>query len=202
MDIGKVGVLIGLGASIAAIALYVLSLRGNRRILWAARSAFALTALSVFFCFGRLMFLVSHHRFEFDYVFRYSSADLGFPWKYAATWAGQEGSFLLWAFWTAVIGILVVWKAGKWESRVMPFYLSTFVFLFGILAWLSPYNLMQRGGTSGWPLDLPWPPINGQGLNPSLQNYWMAIHPPTIFFGFSSLLVPFSFAIAAMIWRD
>src|SRR5579872_1999467 len=110
MDIGKIGVLVGLVASLSAIVLYALSLRGNRRVLIAARLAYATTALSVFFCFGRLMYLVSHHRFEFNYVFKYSSADLGWPWNYAATWAGQEGSFLLWAFWTAVIGALIVWK--------------------------------------------------------------------------------------------
>src|SRR5579862_2080706 len=96
MDIGRIGVFVGLGASLLAIALYALSLTGNRKLLWAGRAAFGVTALSVFFCFFRLMYLVSHHRFEFQYVFKFSSADLGFPWKYAATWAGQEGSFLLW----------------------------------------------------------------------------------------------------------
>src|SRR5579871_4480439 len=133
MDIGKIGVVVGLCASITAIVLYALSLRGSRRLLWAARGAYGATALSVLFCFGRLMYLVSHHRFEFEYVFKYSSADLGWPWNYAATWAGQEGSFLLWAFWTAVIGMLIVWKGGKWENRVMPFYISTLAFLFAIL---------------------------------------------------------------------
>ncbi len=203
MDFGRISVFAGLIASLSAVVLYTLAIRGNRGLLLAARSAFAVTVLSVFACFGRLMFLVSQHKFQFDYVFRYSSADLGFPWKYAATWAGQEGSFLLWAFWTAVIGVLVAWKAGKWEARVMPFYISTLCFLFGILVWLSPYNQIVRGiGPSDYPLDLPWPPGNGQGLNPSLQNYWMAIHPPTIFFGFASLAVPFVYALAAMIRRD
>jgi len=203
MDIGKIGVLVGLGASVLSVALYALSLRGSRKTLWAARAFFALSAASIFFCFGRLMWLVVNHKFEYEYVFSYSSADLSFPWNYAATWAGQQGSFLLWAFWTAVIGGLVAWKAGQWESRVMPFYVSILVFLFAILAWLSPYDLKPRGtGPTDWPLDLPWPPPDGMGLNPSLQNYWMAIHPPTIFFGFVALAVPFCYAVAAMLWRD
>lgn len=203
MDIGKYGVLFGLATSLCAIILYALALRGNRKLLLAARASFGLTAASVFFCFGRLMYLVSHHRFEYEYVFNHSSKDLGWPWNYAATWAAQEGSFLLWAFWTAVIGILVAWKAGKWEARVMPFYISTLAFLFAILVWLSPYNILPRGtGPKDFPLSFPWPPINGMGLNASLQNYWMAIHPPTIFFGFASLSVPFVYAIAALIWRD
>lgn len=202
MEIGRIGVWTGLAASIAAVALYVISLRGNRKVLLAARVAYGLTAFCVFFSFGRLMWLVVHKQFQYKYVFEYVSADLKPPFLYAATWAGQEGSFLLWAFWTAVIGGLIAWKAGKWESRVMPFFISTLCFLFAILAWLSPYNPMPRGGETGWPLDLPWPPPDGRGLNPSLQNYWMAIHPPTIFFGFASLAVPFSYAMAAMVWRE
>jgi len=149
------------------------------------------------------MWLCVRHQFQYKYVFEYVSRDLGFPFVYAATWAGQEGSFLLWAFWTAVIGGLVVWKAGKWEARVMPFYISSLAILFAILAWLSPYHLIPRGtGPNDYPLDLPWPPQDGQGLNPSLQNYWMAVHPPTIFFGFVSLSIPFCYALASMIWRE
>lgn len=203
MDIGKIGVLAGLVASALAIILYALALRGNRKTLWAARAAYSVAAASAVFCFGRLMWLCVQHQFQYKYVFEYVSNDLGFPFVYAATWAGQEGSFLLWAFWTAVIGGLVAWKAGKWEARVMPFYISSLAILFAILAWLSPYHLIPRGtGPNDYPLALPWPPQDGQGLNPSLQNYWMAIHPPTIFFGFVSLSIPFCFALASMIWRE
>src|SRR5215831_823426 len=129
MDIGKIGVLFGLICSISAVVLYALSLRGNRKFLLAARSAFALTAVSAVFAFGRLMWLVYHQQFIYKYVFEYSDKTLKFPWNIAASWAGQEGSFMLWAFWTAIIGGLVAWKAGKWESRVMPLYASVLCFL-------------------------------------------------------------------------
>ncbi len=203
MEIGRIGILAGLGTSTLATLLYLAALRGNRKTLQAARAVYALAATCIIFSFGRLMWLVVHHQFQFQYVFDYSSEDLGPPFLYAATWAGQEGSFLLWTFWTAVIGGLVAWKAGRWEARVMPIYVSTLIFLFAILTWLDPYHLIPRGtGPNDYPLDLPWPPQFGKGLNPSLQNYWMAIHPPTIFFGFASLAVPFAYAIAAMIWKE
>src|SRR5690242_11182753 len=99
MDIGKIGVLTGLIASVVAIILYALSLRGNRKTLLAARGAYAVTAGCAVFCFGRLMWLVVHHRFAYKYVYHYSSPDLGSGhtaldrfFLYAATWAGQEGS--------------------------------------------------------------------------------------------------------------
>ncbi len=203
MDIGKIGVLAGLICSISAVVLYALSLRGNRKVLLAARSALALVAMSAVFTFARLMWIVYHQQFQYKYVYEYSDTTLKLPWNIAASWAGQEGSFVLWAFWTAIIGGLVAWKAGKWESRVMPIYVSVLCFLFGILVWLSPFNVIHRGaGPNDYPLDLMWPIPNGKGLNPSLQNYWMAIHPPTIFFGFASLAVPFCYAIASLIWRE
>ena len=203
MDFGKVAVAAGLVFSLATVVAYALALRGSRRTLKIARVLFGLTAVSVIAAFGRLMYLCANHRFEFEYVFNVTSADLGSPFVYAATWADQQGSFLLWAVWTAVIGGLVAWKAGKWESRIMPFYVSVIAFLMAILVWHTPFHMIPRGdGPSDYPLNLPWPPENGRGLNPSLQNYWMAIHPPTIFFGFASLAVPFCYALASMIWRE
>lgn len=195
MEIGRLAVLIGLITSTTSVVAYFVSLRYRRAIL-VARAAFGVAALATVVAFFHLMSLCANHRFEFKYVVDYTSADLHGPFAYAATWAGQEGSFLLWAFWTAVIGTFVAWKAGTWESRVMPFYLSTLALLFGILTWLSPFELVPH--VPG----MPWPPTDGFGLNPSLQNYWMAIHPPTIFFGFVSLSIAFSYAIAALIWRD
>lgn len=203
MDIGKYTILIGLAASVGAIVAYLFSLRGNRKALIAGRALLGLTAICVVSTFGRLMWLVFHRQFQYQYVFEYSSKELRFPWTIAATWAGQEGSFLLWAFWTGIIGCLVAWKAGKWESRVMPIYLSVLTFLLSILAWLSPFNVFTKLSELPQGMGLTsLPPLDGQGLHPSLQNYWMAIHPPTIFFGFSSLAVPFCFAIAAMVWKD
>jgi c-type cytochrome biogenesis protein CcmF len=202
MEAGKLSIWFGLAASSLTFILYLVSLRGDRRVLQAARIAFILSAAAAVFSFGRLMYLILRGRYQYEYVFNYSSPDLPWYFKISSTWAGQEGSFLIWMMWTAVIGLLVLWKAGKWESRVMPFFVSSLIFLFAICTWLSPYNLIPRGGENGYPLDLPWPPNFGKGLNPSLQNYWMAIHPPTIFFGFVSLAVPFAFAIAALIWKD
>ena len=203
MDIGKLSLAAGLFLSALSVVLYVVSLKGSKGILIAARLCFGASALMSIAAFTRLMMLIVGHQFQYSYVWEYSSRNLSSPFIYAATWAGQQGSFLLWAVWTAIIGLLLIWKAGKWENRIMPIYATVMVFLFGILVWFSPFELIIRGsGATNWPANLPWPPPDGLGLNPSLQNYWMAIHPPTIFFGFASLAVPFAYAIAAMIWKE
>ncbi len=58
----------------------------------------------------------------------------------------------------------------------------------------SPFLMLD---TQGQPV-----PTEGQGLNPLLENYWMVIHPPTLFLGFSAMTVPFAFALAGLLGRD
>ena len=197
---------IGLIAGLATIGAYGLSLLrpAYRKPVLAARALYAITALGVLGAFVTLATLVYTHNYRYEYVFDHSGNDLHSWFRFAATWSGQEGSFLLWAAWTAVIGFLVFLKAGKYEARVMPFFVSSLVFLCAILLSQTPFNLVPMPSAAQLAAHKDWvfPPPNGMGLNPSLQNYWMTIHPPTIFFGFASLLVPFCYAVAALLWRD
>src|ERR1043165_5080864 len=152
MELGRIGVLVGLAGALSTIPLYLLSLRGSRRALQFARIGLGMTAGSALFCFFRLMWLVTHKQYQFDYVFSYVSPDLDYPFLAAATWAGQEGSFLLWSVWTGVIGCLVAWKAGKWEARVMPIFVTAIAFLMGILVCLSPFAAAVK--PANYPADL------------------------------------------------
>src|SRR5690606_4896625 len=151
------------------------------------------------------------HYFEYQYAWQHSSLEL--PLKYLAScfWEGQEGSFLLWMFWHVVIGFILLKYTKEWEPTVMAVLALVQIALSSMLLGLdffgtklgsSPFNLL-RDTTAG--------PIfsnpdylsfikDGNGLNPLLQNYWMVIHPPTLFFGFASTVVPFAFAVAG-IWR-
>jgi cytochrome c-type biogenesis protein CcmF len=143
--------------------------------------------------------LLLTHRFDINYVYRYSARGLPPGYLFATFWAGQEGSFLLWAFWTSVLGAILACTAGRRiEPRVMPVYGCVLAFLLVILAVKSPfapYAPMSPSDPIGTPAD-------GMGLNPLLENPWMVVHPPTLFLGFSSLAVTFSFGIAALLWGD
>ncbi len=203
---GRMAVMVGLLASVVSVACYLAALRGSDRVRAVARASYAVAAASAVFVFFRLMFLVAAKRFAYRYVFDYVSADLDGPFLYSATWAGQEGSFALWALFTAVIGLLVAWRARDWETLVMPIYIVNLAVLFAIMHGLSPFALVPKETgppppelPPGMPWPPPWPPTDGNGLNPSLQNYWMAIHPPVIFIGFASLAVPYAYAMAALI---
>ncbi|HYK42477.1 MAG TPA: cytochrome c biogenesis protein CcsA [Thermoanaerobaculia bacterium] len=176
-------------AGIASAVLYFRVDRGRTDLLHAARSAYATFVTCILAASGVLLVLLLQHRFDVSYVNAYSSRDLPLHFLISTFWGGQEGSFLLWCFWGALIG-LVVWRSAKeMEAPVMIVYLSTFLGIVAILCKQSPFRILPGA-----------PPADGVGLNPLLQDPWMVIHPPVMFSGFASLSVPFSFAIAAL-WK-
>lgn len=175
-------------AGLASMYGYFRVDRGDAGALVFARRAYAFFAASIVATSAILMTLILQHRFDVAYVASYSSRDLPLHFLISCFWAGQEGSFLLWIFWGALIGFFVWRSAKELEAPVMIVYLSTFVALVAILCRQSPFRLLATV------------PPDGGGLNPLLQDYWMVIHPPVMFSGFASLSVPFAFAVAAL-WK-
>ncbi|GGI23976.1 heme lyase CcmF/NrfE family subunit [Pedobacter mendelii] len=167
-----------------------------------------------------LFYLILGHYNEYSYVYWHSSKELPIYYIVSAFWEGQEGSFWLWAFWQSFLGALLIWKAKTWERPVMTVVAFSQVFLtsmmlgveiFGERIGSSPFILLRDS------LDLKsMAPVvfanpenfanylkfitDGRGLNPLLQNYWMVIHPPTLFLGFASMVVPFAYGIAGL-WQ-
>jgi cytochrome c-type biogenesis protein CcmF len=176
-------------SGLACAGIYFAVDRGRRDLLPLARATYAAFATCVVVASAILMTLLLQHRFDVAYVNSYSSLDLPFHFLLSTFWAGQEGSFLLWCFWGAIIGLFVWRSAKEQEAPVMIVYLATFLGIIAILCKQSPFKLLP-----------PPPPADGVGLNPLLQDPWMVIHPPVMFIGFASLSVPFSFAIAAL-WK-
>src|SRR6266498_2747378 len=176
-------------AGLASIYFYFRADRGQAEALSLARNAYAAFATCIVAAAGTLMALLLQHRFDISYVNSYSSRDLPTYFLISTFWAGQEGSFLLWCFWGAIIGLFVWRSAREQEAPVMIVYLSTFIGIVAILCKQSPFKLLP-----------PPAPADGVGLNPLLQDPWMVIHPPVMFSGFASLSVPFAFAIAAL-WK-
>ena len=160
------------------------------------RAAFLLAAACVFGTAFALGTLLVTHRFDIQYVYDHSARAMSPLYYFPSFWAGQEGSFLLWGFWIAVLGIVLACTSGPAERRVMPIYGSVLLFLMGMLILKPPFlPTVDEFGIQVTPTE-------GLGLNPNLENYWMVIHPPTLFLGFAALTVPFAFALAALCWRE
>lgn len=302
--------------------------------------AFLLHFTGVAGVIGTLFYLIYSHQFQYAYVFNHSSNELPVYYMISCFWEGQEGSFLLWTFWHAVLGLILLRNRSEWRNLVLAVLASVNLILAsmilgvnvsqevvqslltltlaGLVAWLwlqqqkkkEPVPLFltaasvlaliaaaltwsQGGGffrffsfgavlsepqgsihllailfwwmvvilfgiavvrstgkgarpvlrldealagftliaiamlvmlmqADDWKIgstpfmllrdafpDAPvfaenpdFVPMNGNGLNSLLQNYWMVIHPPTLFLGFASTTIPFAFVIAGLLRRD
>ena len=160
------------------------------------RAAFVLAAAATLSTAAVLGTLLVTHRFDVQYVYDHSARAMSPLYYFPSFWAGQEGSFLLWGFWIAILGVVLAFTAGQAERRVMPIYASVLLFLMGMLVIKPPF----LPTTDSFGIQVT--PTEGLGLNPNLENYWMVIHPPTLFLGFAALTVPFAFALAALGWRE
>ena len=192
---------LGRSSVYAAVAFFLLA-----AVAWAflprlkeARTAgvwaFALGCASILVSFATLTTLFVNNRFEYAYVWAHGDAQNALQYRVAAVWSGQEGSFLLWATAAAVCALVTVHRTGtyrRWYTVATSFVLGG---LASILAFESPFKMNLVDGK-------PFVPPTGQGLAPSLLNYWVVIHPPTIFLGFGALTVLFAMGFAAMLEKD
>lgn len=177
-----------------------------------ARIAYTLDLAGIVAVFGILLYLVTNHYFEYYYIWNHSDKSLKTGYLVSSMWEGQEGSFLLWSFWHGVIGLILMRTSKKWEAHVMTvmsfsqIYMASMIlglFIFDMKIGSSPFVLFRQVQTAvmDMPNYLNLPVMrDGNGLNQLLQNYWMQIHPPIIFLGYGSTIVPFAYGIAAL-WR-
>lgn len=151
-------------------------------------SVFVLVALAS----ASLISLLLHSDFSNEYVSNYTSLDLPLYYKVTAFWGGQKGSLLFWTLILSVFSTLVVFQNQEKNRELMPYVAAALAsveaFFLSVLAFSTP------------PFEtLALPPADGTGLNPLLQNYWMVIHPPTLYLGFVGFTVPFAFGVAALV---
>ena len=187
------------------------------------RYAFFTDVFSVISIFILLFYIIHSHYFEYKYAWQHTSLSLEVRYMLASFWEGQEGSFLLWTFWHCVLGLVLIKRSKEWEAPVMSvlsfvqFCLATMIaglYIFGWKLGSNPFILLRDSGVLDnapalhMNLDITQPLkpdylsfiTDGNDLNPLLQNYWMVIHPPALFLGFASTVVPFAFAVAGL-WK-
>lgn len=217
-DLGRFFVILSFATSLLALLAYGKYWQREDRLSWRklGRASYLIHAISVFGIVGTLFYMMLNHYYEYSYVWNHTSNELPTRYMFSSFWEGQEGSFLLWMFWHAVLGIVVMFTAKKWESATMVVIVVIQAFLASMLLGiyigdtkigLSPFLLIRELPEY---IGLPWTQNakylllidefkNGRGLNPLLQNYWMTIHPPTLFLGFASTLIPFAYAVGGLL---
>jgi cytochrome c-type biogenesis protein CcmF len=133
-----------------------------------------------------------NNEYRYQYVAGYSNRELAFFYKVTGLWAGQTGSLVFWALLLALFSSVVVVQNRRRNREFMPYVTGTNLtvlafFLVVILFASNPFEVMD------------FTPADGRGLNPQLQNYWMTIHPPTLYLGFTCFTIPFAFCVSALL---
>ncbi len=176
------------------------------------RFAFYAHTAAVVGIVASLFTIIYQHYFEYHYAYAHSSLHLPGQYMLSCFWEGQEGSFLLWMFWHVVIGLFLIQTQKTWEAPTMVIFTLVQAFLASMILGIvipgidlklgsSPFILLRDALSDPiFKLQPDFIPKDGNGLNALLQNYWMVIHPPTLFLGFALALPPFAFCIAGL-WQ-
>jgi cytochrome c-type biogenesis protein CcmF len=217
-NIGHAFIVLSLVAALVSVVSYYFYSKEQLTSDWKkiANYSFTIHSISVIGIAATLFFMLFNHYYEYSYVWQHSNNEMPLEYIMSCFWEGQEGSFLLWSFWNVVLGnILRKTIDAKWEAPTMAIFALVQVFLASMLLGVyfgeyklgsNPFILLRENPQFA---DMPFvqmenylAKLDGRGLNPLLMNYWMTIHPPTLFLGFSSTLIPFVYAIAGLWKRD
>jgi cytochrome c-type biogenesis protein CcmF len=153
-----------------------------------------LTLVGVLSVVVLLNYLFVAQRYDVEYVYNYSSRELEPYFRVAAVWAGQPGSFVIWALWGVIAAQFLVKRSRHAEPYVMSVVMLIQLALIVFMLIRNPFILHITADGQ--------PPLDGKGLNPTLHNIWMLIHPPILFIGFSLMAIPFGYVVAGLWRRD
>lgn len=193
VETGSVSVFLAFFISLyTSIAAFIGAKARRREIVKSAEHG----ALAVFFLLTvasvSLVHALLSRDFSLKYVASNSSRDLSTMYTITSFWAGQAGSLLLWSWILSIYTALVVVLNRRRDRELMPYVLVTlaavscfFTYLVGFVE--SPFERLS------------FVPEDGRGLNPILQNPYMAIHPLALYLGYVGVTVPFAFAMGGLL---
>ena len=182
----------------------------NPAFVESARRAMLLTwpLLTLTACI--LIYLLVNDHYEVQFVYEVTSRSMPTYLKVTAWWGGQSGSLLFWSWLMAAFTSLVTLRKWDRDREFLPWVLvvcgTTMAFFLGMsLIFENPFALLYQdfAGIAAHTLQpvnsILFTPTDGRGLNPLLRHPGMVIHPPMLYLGFVSFVIPYAFAMAALI---
>jgi cytochrome c-type biogenesis protein CcmF len=203
--LGSLALLLAFLAAVYAVVAGIVGIVTRRVLLTkSARNAGMAVFILVTIAVACLEFFFFTNNFSLAYVAEHSNTALPPYYKFAALWAGQEGSLLLWTWLLSGYAFFVLFLNRKRHPELMPyagvvlagvqtFFLTLNNFVatpFQVVAGADGAGIMHLARIS-----------EGRGLNPLLQYPEMVIHPPMLYLGYTGFTVPFAFALAALLGR-
>ncbi len=193
IELGALALRLALAAAVYAVIAAVVGARLRRTDVVASSraAAYCVNAL-VAVAAAVLLRALLQHDFSLEYVAAYSSSTLPTQYVVAALWGGQQGSLLFWVLLLTTMSTLVHLQNRDRNQALMPYVTATLMItaLFFLALIVFVTDPFER---------LPVAAREGADLNPLLQNYWMMIHPPSLYLGYVGCSVPFAFGMAALV---
>ena len=191
-ELGRAALIVCLGLSVyALLAGSLAAWEGRRRLAASAQNALIAAFVAAAVASAVLVVALVRHDFSFVYVADFTSERLPLGYTLSAFWGGQAGSLLLWLLvLTGMSATAVLFnryaarEVIAWAVPVLGLVAGFFALL--LVAVASPFETQAA-------------PADGNGLNPSLQNPYMVVHPPMLYLGYVGLTIPFAFAMGALL---
>ena len=199
--------LYGIGASIHGVLAreerWVLSARNAMLLTW---PLITLSALS-------LIWLLLTNHFEVQFVWSVTSRSMPTYLKVTSLWGGQAGSLVLWSWLMSAFASAAALRRWDRDREFLPWVvvvaLVTLAFFLSLALFFDNPFVRLWQASDGQTLAAMFPPAgavplipsDGQGLNPLLRHPGMILHPPMLYLGFVSFVIPYSFGMAALITR-
>src|SRR5436189_2214397 len=179
--------------SYAAVLSVAGARRRSRRLIESGIGAFYLVTALMTVASAVIVNAFLTDDFTIKYVAHYSDSVQPLFYKITSYWGGLDGSIMFWVFLLAVFGSIAVHVNRERHRELIPYVVATIstvemFFLYLMVVHKNPFTTF-----------LTQAPADGEGLNPLLQNYWMVIHPPSLYIGFVGMTIPFAFGIAALV---
>ena len=179
--------------SYAATASVVGARRNSRRLVESGVGAFYLLTAIMTVASAVMIHAFLTDDFRIKYVAHYSESVQPLFYKITSYWGGLDGSIMFWVFLLSVFGTIAIHVNRERHRELIPYVVATLAvvemfFLFLMVVHKDPFSTSLASA-----------PPDGEGLNPLLQNYWMVIHPPSLYTGFVGMTIPYAFGMAALI---
>src|SRR5512132_1278979 len=167
--------------------------RRSRRLVESGIGAFYFVTALMTMASAVMVHAFVTNNYAIKYVQRYSDSAQPLAYKLASYWGGLDGSIMFWVFLLGIFGAVAVYTNRERHRELIPYVVAVIstvqmFFIFLMVVHNNPFATFMSQA-----------PAEGKGLNPLLQNFYMAIHPPSLYTGFVAMTIPFAFGIAALI---
>ncbi len=211
-DFGYGALLVALLVSFYGIGAAIYGARKNRAD-WveSARLSMLLTFPLITLSVLSLIYLLVTGNYQLEYVSSVTSNSMPVYLRITALWGGQAGSLLFWSWLLSAFASAVTLRKWERDREFLPWVivvsLVTLVFfLIMIVSYENPFDRIWHLPSGDFAVAFLKPAgavlavmRDGRGLNPLLRHPGMVIHPPMLYLGFVSFVIPFAFAIAALV---